>query len=175
MSLGSARAVRKPCFQICTGRRRTPTPIYRERWWSGWKPSSSSAFSMRYFPAYPLIETRQTAPCPAIRGDGISVDSTLAPFLSLLVSLIVIVHILWCYYVHIYACMYVYIYIYICIAIDIHKERERENEMYIHVHTHVYMYIYIYIYIYNHICAYMCIYVCIYIYIYIIIIILSVS
>ena len=33
-----------------------------------WKPSSSSNFSIRAFRACPLTETRQTAPCRAIRG-----------------------------------------------------------------------------------------------------------
>ena len=40
---------------------------------------SSSNFSIRAFRAYPLIEVRQTVPCRAIRGNGISDDSTLPP------------------------------------------------------------------------------------------------
>ena len=40
---------------------------------------SSSNFSIRAFRAYPLVEIRQTVPCRAIRGDGISVKSTLPP------------------------------------------------------------------------------------------------
>ena len=55
----------------------------------GWKPSSSSNlsirafsnsnFSIRAFRAYPLIEIRQRVPCRAIRGNNISVNSTLPP------------------------------------------------------------------------------------------------
>ena len=41
---------------------------------------SNSNFSIRAFPAYPLIGIRQTVPCRAIRADGISVNSTLPPF-----------------------------------------------------------------------------------------------
>ena len=40
---------------------------------------SSSNFSIRAIRAYHLIETRQTVPCRAIRGDGISVSSSLPP------------------------------------------------------------------------------------------------
>ena len=40
---------------------------------------SSSNFEIRAFRAYPLVEVRQTAPCRAIRGNGISVNSTLPP------------------------------------------------------------------------------------------------
>ena len=48
-----------------------------------WKPSLSSSFSIREFlRAYYLIEIRQAAPCRAIRGDSISVNSTFAPLLS---------------------------------------------------------------------------------------------
>ena len=47
--------------------------------WCGWKSSSSSNFSIRVVRAYPLIAIWQTAPCRAIRGNGISVDSTLPP------------------------------------------------------------------------------------------------
>ena len=43
------------------------------------KPSSSSNFSTRAFRACPLVEITQTVPCPAIRGNGISVNSTLPP------------------------------------------------------------------------------------------------
>ena len=43
------------------------------------KPSSSSNYSIRVFRAYPLIEVRPTVPCRAIRGKGISVNSTLPP------------------------------------------------------------------------------------------------
>ena len=48
----------------------------------GWKPSSSSICSILVVRAYPLIEFRQTAPCRAIRGDGISVNGTLPPLLN---------------------------------------------------------------------------------------------
>ena len=51
----------------------------RKGGWYGWRPSSSSDFSIRvsfsssnlwirYFRAYPFIETRPTVPCRAIRG-----------------------------------------------------------------------------------------------------------
>ena len=42
-----------------------------------WKPSPSSNLSIRAVRAYSVIETRQTVPCRAIRGDGISMNSTL--------------------------------------------------------------------------------------------------
>ena len=49
----------------------------------GWKPSSSSNFSIRVFRAYPPVETRQTVPCRAIRGNSISVNGTLpSPLMS---------------------------------------------------------------------------------------------
>ena len=35
--------------------------------------------SIRVFRAYPLMEIRQMVPCRAIRGDSISVNSTLPP------------------------------------------------------------------------------------------------
>ena len=57
-------------------------PGTRKRGWYGWKPSSSSNLSIRVFRAYPLIESSQTAPCRAIRGDGISANSTLPPLLT---------------------------------------------------------------------------------------------
>ena len=41
--------------------------------------SSSSNFSIRVVRAYPLIKVRQTVPCRAIRGNSISVNSTLPP------------------------------------------------------------------------------------------------
>ena len=47
--------------------------------WYGWKPASSSRLSIRVVRAYPLIEIRQAAPCRAIRGNRISVNSTLPP------------------------------------------------------------------------------------------------
>ena len=51
----------------------------RKAGWCGWKPSSSSNFSIRACRAYSPIEIRQTAPCRAIRGDSISFNSTLPP------------------------------------------------------------------------------------------------
>ena len=51
----------------------------------GWKPSSRSSFSIRAFRAYILIEIRQTVPCRAIRGNSISVNSTLPPLLTSLI------------------------------------------------------------------------------------------
>ena len=51
----------------------------RKRGWYGWRTSSSSNFSIRAFRAYPLIEIRQTVPCRSIRGNSISVNSTLPP------------------------------------------------------------------------------------------------
>ena len=45
----------------------------------GWKTSSSSNFSARAFRVGPLMTIRQTAPCRGIRGNGISVNSTLPP------------------------------------------------------------------------------------------------
>ena len=41
--------------------------------------SLSSNFSIRAFRAYPLVEIGQTVPCRAIRGNNISVNSTLPP------------------------------------------------------------------------------------------------
>ena len=51
----------------------------RKGGWYGWKPSSSSNFSIRVVRADPLIEIRQTVPCRSIRGNSISVNSTLPP------------------------------------------------------------------------------------------------
>ena len=45
----------------------------------GWKPSSSSNVLIRVVRAYPPNEIRQTAPSRAIRGNSISVSSTLPP------------------------------------------------------------------------------------------------
>ena len=53
--------------------------MLRKGGWYRWKPSSSSNCSFRAFRADLLIETRQTAPCRAIRGNIISVNSTLLP------------------------------------------------------------------------------------------------
>ena len=53
------------------------TSITRNGGWCDWKPSSSSNCSIRALRACPLIEIRQTAPCRAIRGNSISVNSTL--------------------------------------------------------------------------------------------------
>ena len=46
---------------------------------------SSSNFSIRVFRAYPLVELRQTAPCRAIRGSSVSVNSALpSPLLTVM-------------------------------------------------------------------------------------------
>ena len=45
--------------------------IVWKRGWYGWIPSSNSNLAVRVLQAYPLIETRQTAPCRAIRGSSI--------------------------------------------------------------------------------------------------------
>ena len=42
---------------------------------------SSSNCSILIVRAYPLTEIRRTVPCRAVRGNGISVDSTLPPLL----------------------------------------------------------------------------------------------
>ena len=55
---------------------------FRKGTWYSWKPSSSSKFSIRAFRAYHLVEIRQTVPCRAVRGNGISVNSTLPPSLT---------------------------------------------------------------------------------------------
>ena len=55
----------------------------------GWIPSSSSSFSIRYFRVCPLVEIRQAAPCRAIRGDSVSVNST--PLLDILLLLMIII------------------------------------------------------------------------------------
>ena len=49
----------------------------RKGGWYGWKPSSSFNFWIRAFRACPIVETRQAAPSRAIRGNSISVNSTL--------------------------------------------------------------------------------------------------
>ena len=51
----------------------------RKGGWCGWEASSSSNFSIRAFGACPLVELRRTVPCRAIRGNCISVNSTLPP------------------------------------------------------------------------------------------------
>ena len=58
----------------------TWTIVFRNGEWYGWKPSWSSNFSIRALRAYPvIIEITQTVPCRAIRGNSISVNSTLPP------------------------------------------------------------------------------------------------
>ena len=56
-----------------------------------WKLSSSSNLLIRVVRAYPLIEIRQTAPCRAVRGNGISVNSTLPPSYRCLLLLVPII------------------------------------------------------------------------------------
>ena len=90
---------------------------------------SSSTLSIRAVRAYPLIEIRQAAPCRAIRGNSISVNSTLPPSQvchrvmrnqtpSYYIRLIIVYHII-AYYIiviiiaHHYVYVYIYIYIYI--------------------------------------------------------------
>ena len=61
----------------------------RKGGWCGWEnlielkvhnsSFSSSNLSIRVFRAYPLFEIRQAAPCRAMRGSSISVNSTLPP------------------------------------------------------------------------------------------------
>ena len=53
--------------------------LIRKGGWYGWKPSSSSIFSIRAFRVYPLIEIRLPVPCRTTRGSSISVNSTLPP------------------------------------------------------------------------------------------------
>ena len=57
-------------------------PMLRKGGRYGWKPSSSSNFPIRVVRAYPLIEIRQTIIHRAVRGNGISVNSTLPPLTS---------------------------------------------------------------------------------------------
>ena len=87
--------------------KRFPNYLISERGWYGWKPSSSSNVSIWVVRACPLIETRQAAPCRAIRGSNISVNSTLCSS---------------------YACQQTFIYIYIYI------ERERDNLLWHRIH-----------------------------------------
>ena len=56
--------------------------VWIGRGWYGWKPSSSSNWSIRAFRAYPLIEIRPNVPCRTIRGSSISVNSTSQAFES---------------------------------------------------------------------------------------------
>ena len=49
----------------------------RKGGWYGWKPSSSSNFSIRAFRVYVLTEIRQALLCRALRAESISVDSIL--------------------------------------------------------------------------------------------------
>ena len=51
--------------------------MYRKGTWYGWKPSSSSKFTILAFRAYYLIDCRQKAHSRALRGNSISVNSTL--------------------------------------------------------------------------------------------------
>ena len=148
---------------------------------------------MRAFRNCHLVETRQTAPCRAIRGNSISVNSAL---------------------VYVRVCIYIYIYIHVYNGVDSEvgralaqhaggpgfkscraflrglrvrpfkvsgrsprpppeqtpgdrvknlKERLAESQQ----NKQTIIYVYIYIYIYTHTCIYVCVYVCIYIYIYI--------
>ena len=94
---------------------------------------SSSNFSIRAFRACPLIESREAAPCRAIRGK--SSDSRQhhlsqqypPPLLGLQLGTIYIYIYIYTYihtYIHtcicIHMCIYIYIYIYICICTYIH-------------------------------------------------------
>ena len=63
--------------QICTSREGVGCR-FRKGGWCGWKPSSSSNCWIRAFRVVSLIEIRRTVPCRAVRGNSISVSSTLS-------------------------------------------------------------------------------------------------
>ena len=97
--------------------------------WYGWKPSSSSNFSIWAFRVFTLIEIRQAVPCRAIRGDSISVSSTLLPFLKVaggrprLAAVGAALHGFICrqdIFLSLSLYTYIYIYIYTCICIYIY-------------------------------------------------------
>ena len=78
---------------------------------------SSSNFSIRAFRACPLIKIRQTVPCRAIRGNSISVNSTLPPL-----------------YNNIYIYIYIYTYLYITLSLSLY--------IYIYIYIYIYMHTY---------------------------------
>ena len=103
----------------------------RKGGWYGWKPSSSSKFSIPAFRAWSLVETRQTVPCRAIGGNRISVNSTLGiwvrPFSYTYTYIYIYIYVYVCIYIYIYIS---YIYIYIWIPFGDHPlklERYRED------------------------------------------------
>ena len=119
------------------------------------KPSSSSNVSIRVFRACPLIEVGQTVPCPAIRGNSISVNIPSPPlnlrrcFLceevvcwgdghSVCNALLVLSLDRRAPYAYVsYICICIYIYIYICMYTSL--------SLYIYICMYTYIYIYIYI------------------------------
>ena len=77
MNFGSSRSARPAQRGHYPGRRRWWRGL-RKGGWSGWKPSSSSDFSIRAFRVHPPIEIRQAVLDRAIRGNSISVSSQLS-------------------------------------------------------------------------------------------------
>ena len=59
----------KTALSCCPSR---STANARKGGWFGWKPSSSSTFSIRACRAYPLVEIGQAVPCAVIRGNRLS-------------------------------------------------------------------------------------------------------
>ena len=62
----------------CTSRWASTSRVPKGGWY-GWKPSSSSNFSIRAFQVFSLIELRQTVPCRAVRADSISINRIIPP------------------------------------------------------------------------------------------------
>ena len=80
-ALARCRIFSVSCFPCCRFRHARAN-TWKGGGWCGGKPSSSSNFSIRAFRAYPFVESREAAPGRAIRGNGISVNSTLPPLIS---------------------------------------------------------------------------------------------
>ena len=107
----------------------------------------------------PLLEIRHADPCRAIRGNSISVDSTLPPLNKASarherhdVCMCIYIYICMRIYTYMYVCMYVctyvrtYVCIYACIYTQlydyIYKQLTSSVCMYIYIYIYIYMYVY---------------------------------
>ena len=82
------RYVMNPCLEMSS--RASEQSKQRKGGSYGWKPSSSSNLSIRVVRACPHVEIRQKVPCRAIRGNCISVNSTLPPSIMIIIKIMII-------------------------------------------------------------------------------------
>ena len=141
----------------------------------GWKPSSSSNFSIRVFGIYScVIELRQAIPYRAIRADGISINSIIPPFPGQSAALKSLVgkkgrcagdRPSFCKLIcplasfskmpaqvilnkDLFLSLSLYIYVYMCVCVQ-------STYIYTYIHIYIYIYIYVYTYIYIYIYTHM--------------------